>query len=341
MKFIISLLGWICVLHPAVREPMDPPRLRISPGGRVDLGEVGPAEVVRKHYVFANLSRAPIRLRVFDLSPGLSAAGPALEGPIEPLASAGLELAVDPTGWVGPQSRNIRLGTDDPRQGQYYLPTRLTIRPDLTVDGVRRSFGAVRPHESPQAVFHFVRETGQALELRVVTPLPDYLECAVEARRAAGQVAFTLRAGRIQPGAALGLEQVRVETNAPLQPRFDLYLEWRLHHAIEAFPGRLIFLDPEPATLALTLRARNGKPFRVLGVDLEGQGFQVGPVSQAEGCAQSIPVHRTACRPTRALLVIRCEGEDPLKVPVAYLPAQSGVDESAMVVPSNVPNKDD
>jgi hypothetical protein len=306
----------------------------------VELGEVGPAEVVRKPYVFENRSRAPICLRVYDLSPGVSAAGPALEGPIPPLASAGLVLVVDPTGWVGPQSRNVRLGTDDPRQGQYYLPIRMTIRPDLTVDGVRRTFGAVRPYESPRVAFHFVRETGQALRLRVATALPDYLECETEVRGAGGQVAFTLRAARIQPGAARGLEQVRVESNAPLQPRFDLYLEWRVEHAIEAVPARVVFLGPEP-TLTLTLKARSGRPFRVLRVELEGQGFQVGPVSRAEGRAQSLAIQRTARGPARALLVIRCEGEEPLRVPVAYLPEQPAVDEGAMVVPSYPPNKDD
>ena len=352
MKFkylVLSLIGALQAGVPgsaprqpaACYPPVDPPRLRISPAGAVDLGELGPLDRVRREYVFQNLSQAPIRLRLYDLSPGARVAGPALERPIPPLAAAGLVLTVDPSGWVGPQSRNIRLGTDDPRQGLYYLPTRMTVRPDLTVDAVQRSFGAVGPGESPRTEFRFVRESGLPLQLRVVTPMPDYLECEVEARGARGKVAFTLRASRVRPGVALGLEQVRVETNAPLQPRFDLYLDWRLHHPIEASPGRVVFLEPEPAALELTLRARNGKPFRVLGVDLEGQGFQAGPVAPGAAGSQTLVIRRTARRPARALLVIRCEGEDPLKVPVAYLPTQPALDESAMVVPSNMPHKAD
>ena len=317
----MNFLRWALIgaLSPGVPAP---PRLTVSPAGQVELGSVGPAEVIRQGYVFRNTSRAPISLRVLDLTPGVSAAGPALERPIPPLGSAALVLAVDASGWVGPLARNVRLGTDDPAQGRYYLPTRLTVRPDLTVDGVKRTFGAVGPQESPRTVFTFVRETGHALLLRVATPLPDYLESEVEVRGGRGEVAFTLRAARVPPGMAAGLEQVRVETNAPLQPRFDLYLDWQVRHPIEAIPGRVVFLDPATAALELALKARNGKPFRVLGASLEGRGFQLGSLPPAAAPVQRLTIHRSASGAAKALLVIRCEGEEPLKVPVAYLPAQ-------------------
>ena len=120
---------------------------------------------------------------------------------------------------------------------------------------------------------------------------------------------------------ALGLERVRVETNAPLQPQFDLYLEWRVHHAVEAIPPRVVFAGSGPDTLVLRLRSRNGAPFRILEAALEGDGFQLGPLAPEAAPEQSLTLRRTAQEPSRAMLALRCSGqEEPLKVPIAYVP---------------------
>jgi hypothetical protein len=326
-----GLMAW-----PAA-QPFAPPRLRIEPAGRVDLGELGPLEIRVQSYRLANASAAPIALRVLDLSPGVSVAGPALERPIPAGGSALLDLRVDAAGWTGPQARNVRLGTDDPGQGSFYLPIRMTVRPDLTVDGQRRNFGDVGAFESPSAVFHFARETGAPLALRVVTSLPAYLESEVRTEGPRAQLAFTLRPGRIPAGMRLGLEPVQVATNAPLQPRFDLYLEWRVHHAIEAIPARLVFVAAEPDSLVLRLKARSRAPFRILAAQLEGEGFLLGQPSADAAPEQALAVRRTASAACRAVLVLRCSGvEKPLRVPIAYLPDQPAMDEDVIVVPNKI-----
>lgn len=319
----IKILFCLVLISACPLKPFAPPRLRIEPAGRVDLGELGPLEARTQGYTFTNASAAPITLRVLDLAPGVSLAGPALGGPIAPSASARLDLRVDPGGWVGPQARAARLGTDDPGQGSYYLPVRMTVRPDLTVDGVRRDFGDVAAFESPAAVFSFARETGRPLALRLLTPLPEYLEAEVRTEGPRARLAFILRPGRVPAGMRMGLDPVRVETNAPLQPRFDLYLEWRLRHAIEAYPPRLLFARPGPATLVLRLKSRNGSPFLILGAQLEGEGFDLGPASRSPAPEQTLAVRRTASASARAVLLLRFSGEDTaLKVPVAFLPQQ-------------------
>jgi hypothetical protein len=327
------MCAWM-VAEAALAAPFAPPRLRVEPPGQVDLGELGPLETRVQGYTFANTSDAPIALRLLDLSPGVTVAGPALRRPIPARGSARLELRVDPAGLAGPQSRNVRLGTDDPRQGSYYLPVRMTVRPDLTVDGTRRAYGDVGSRESPCVVFSFRRETSMPLALRLGTPLPPYLECDLQARGPRAQLAFTLRPGRVPPGMLLGLDRVRVESNAPLQPGFDLYLEWRLHHAVEATPPRLLFPPSGPDRLELKLRSRNGSPFRILAAELEGDGFQLGPLPSAPAAEQALAIRRTASAAARAMVVLRFEGEDePLKVPVAYLAGPVALDEGVMIVP--------
>ena len=329
---LVLTLGMVCCV-PA-RPGFAPARLTVDPAGRIDLGQLGPREVRTQGYTLGNASAAPIRPRLLDLSPGVSLAGAALERPIPGHGAARLVLRVDPAGWVGPQARNVRLETDDPGQGRYYLPVRFTVRPDLAVDGQRRSFGDVACHESPVARFHFRRETGAPLSLRLVSPLPDYLEYELRPGPARAELEFTLRPGRVPPGMVMGLEPLRVESNAPLQPRFELYLEWRMHHSIEAAPPRLVLAGPAEARLLL--RSRNGLPFRILAADLRGAGFQLVGAPGPAAPEQSLAVRRTGPGPARAMLVLRCSGEEhTLEVPVICLREQAI--GGAKVVPDSNP----
>ena len=304
----------------AVPAAKDPPRLTVAPQGQVDLGSLGPFEKKAQPYLLRNTSAAPIRLRVLDLAPGVALAGPALEGAIPAGAAAALTLVLDPSGWQGFQTRNARLATDDPGQGDYFLPVKAVIRPDLTVDGVQRDFGDVAVHESPRQVFQFSRESAGPVAVRIATPLPPYLEGAVEPGGSKARVSFTLRPGIVPAGVRLGLEEVRVETSAPLQPAFDLFLAWKVHHPVEADPPRAVFQDPAVWTLDLRLQARDGRPYRLLKARVEGDGFRVEPFP--EGAPRALTVRRTAIAAARGLLVLTFE-DGELRVPLAYLPTRS------------------
>lgn len=302
--------------------PKAPPRLQVEPPGTVDLGSVGPAERKEQGYVFRNTSAAAISLRVLDLSPGVTVAGPALRGPIAPGAGAPLTLVFDPSGWQGFQTRNVKLETDDPGQGLYFLPLKAVIRPDVTVDGVRRDFGSVAGFESPQQVFLFTRETGQPLAIRIASTLPPYLEGEVRPDGNRSSLCFTLHPGLVPPGELLGLETVKVETNAPLQPAFDLYVGWKVHHAIQADPPRVVFQDPGRFEAELKLTATDGKPFRILKADVEGQDFKVERLPDQEAPVQVLSIRRLAVAHARAMLVLRFQGQDrELTIPLAYLPS--------------------
>ena len=305
----------------SLEAQVDPPRLRVEPGGKLDLGDRGPREITFQRYLFTNISAAPITLRLLDLSPGVTVDGPGLRHAIPAGAVAELTLRLDPTGWVGPQSRNVRLGSDDPGQGQYYLPLVLRVRPDLTVDGERRDLGDVAVPESPQALFHFTRETGEPVALRVTQPLPPYLELELQERRNLATLAVVLRTTLVPPGVRLGFERIPVASSAPLQPQFDLYVSWKLHHPIEADPSRVVFLDRVQETLAVTLRAQSGLPFRIRSARVEGAGFEIGSYADAPVPTQRLWVRRTAERQAKAMLVIGFQDEDGLlKVPLAFLP---------------------
>ncbi|MBI4913657.1 MAG: hypothetical protein HY823_13050 [Acidobacteria bacterium] len=310
-------------------RPKAPPRLQVTPAGRVNLGSLGPREKRSQIYTFQNQSNAPISLRVLDLSAGVTVEGPALRGPIAPRGSAQLTLRVDPTDFVGWQTRNVKLGTDDPQQGEYLLPTGMTVRPDLTVDAVKKSLGEVGLHETPEAVFTFNRETGEPTRLKLTTKLPGYLEVAVEdptapapGRPAQGALRFTLRPRLLEPGMVAGLESLSVETNAPHQPRFQLYLDWRIKLPAKVDPSRMVWLAEDEPIKKLVLESRDDRALEVDSLQVEGAGFSVGP-PPGPGRRIEISVRREAGLRAKALLLIRLRGVDEaLRVPLSYLPPE-------------------
>lgn len=302
---------------------VDPARLEISPKGRVKLPSVGPREKKELVYTFTNISSAPIALRALDLAPGVTVDGPALRQPLLAGASATLTMTLDPADWVGVQRRNVRLKTDDPHQGEYYLPVEMTVRPDLTVDGERKGFGEVRSYETPQLKFLFTRETGDPTQVRLVSKLPDYLECELEVVKNTTELRLSLHPDKIAPGVSLGLETLQIETNAPHQPKFTLYVDWKLTHAVEATPARVVFLEPNQGSVSLQLKRRDGKAIAIEKLTVEGEGFQVTQASKGAAKTLRLRVQRKATQETKAILCIQFKGLDEiLKVPLAYLPGK-------------------
>ena len=311
---------------PAMAEParkVDPARLEVSPKGRVQIPSVGPREKKQLQYLFKNISTAPITLRTLDLAPGVTVEGPALQQPIGAGASAALTMTIDATDWVGWQKRNVRLATDDPKQGEYFLPVEMTVRPDLTVDGERKTFGDVKSHETPQVKFIFTRETGDPTQIRLVSKLPDYLEAEWESAKNITELRLSFHSGKVAPGVALGLETLQIETNAPHQPKFTLYVDWMLKRAVEATPARVVFLDTRTLISTLRLRRRDGKALAIEKMAIEGDGFKVTPASKEPAEELQLRIHRTAAREGKAMLILHFVGEaEVLKVPLAYLPGK-------------------
>lgn len=302
-------------------KPKDPARLSIEPKGRIDLGSVGPREKKEIRYTFKNTSDTPISMRVTDTSPGVTVEGPALQKPFQPGESLELVLRVDSTDMVGWQTRRVKILTDDPNQGEYRLPVALTVRPDLTVDEAKKSFGAVAPHESPHLLFTFTRETGEPTVLKLEKELPEYLQAEFSTKGNKVELALILRPQKIQPGVMQGLEPLVISTNAPQQPRFELYLDWKLRPPVMPEPSRIVFLEAKDLEKSLHLKASEGKLFHLLEAKLEGEGFKVEnlPVAATSEC--TLKIQRTALKGARALLVLHFKGQaEALNVPLAYLP---------------------
>lgn len=230
-----------------------------------------------------------------------------------------VKVKVDPTGLVGPVKGAVRLGTDDPGQPNYILRYDMMVRPEVTVDAERKSLGDVAPHETPELTFRFRREGGDPLKLVLASEVASYLDAELVPGDGGEDLRLTLRPRRLQPGVTAGLEIFKVATNASKQPLFTLYLDWRLALPVVPEPSRVVFTEPKNTLLPLELRARDGKPFRILRTEVQGRGFQVLDAPTAAEARQVLRIRRTGTT-AEALLLVHCSNlAEPLKVPLHYL----------------------
>lgn len=307
----------------------------VTPDKVTSLGSIGPKETRTATWELKNLSDSPLSFRLLDLAPGVRVSEGPLATPFAPGETRALTMTIDPTGWVGYQRRAAKLESSDAAQPRYILRIDMTVRPEMNVDSLTKSLREVKPFESPEAVFTFTREGGDLAQIKLLTELPPYLEAELVHRGPKAELHLTLRPKLLKPGVQAGLELLRVETNAPREPRFSLALDWRLFLPFVPEPTRVIFENRDTPSQLLTVKAANGKPFKLLKTELEGPGFAAGtfpkttvltsgmtsPIDPAPAAAFSIPIWILAQDESHAVLKLYCEGMDePLQVPLAYLP---------------------
>ena len=321
------------VPSPASADQLPPARLEVTTPFPVHLESVGPREVRELVFGLRSSHDRPFRLKVLDVSLGLSLDEGQLATPLQPGELRLLRARVDPTGLEGPIKGGLRLGTDDPAQPNYILRYDMLVRPEVAVDSLRKSLGEVGPHESPEVRFHFQREGGEPLKLVLAGEVAAYLDAELLPQGTTTDLRLTLRPGRLRPGTTGGLEVIKVATNGPRQPLFTLYLDWRIVTPVVPSPSRVVFSDRSTTLLGLELQSRDGQPFRLLGASIEGQGFQLIDTPGPEAARQVLRIRRTGSSP-EALLVLRCSNMDePLRVPLRFL------DPRARVLPKEAPRQ--
>ncbi len=315
----------------AAASPAPKYRYVVLPEGNQHLGSMGPVESRVLIWELKNQSDRPLSFRVLDTAPGVKVAEAPFSTPWLPGESRKIEVTTEATSFLGYQKRAVRLEPDDLKEPRYILRWDMVVRPEMAVDAANKTFGEVAPHESPMLSFAFTREAGGAAEIHLDSKLPEYLESEVVAQGSKATLQFTLRPSRLKPGVQAGLELLKVSTNAPRQPTFDLTLAWKLKLPIFAVPSRVVWDDPSHRTFQLTVKSSTGKPFKILEAHIEGPKraddqplFSCGPLPEAEAATQVISLQCGAELESRGSLFLTCTGLDgPLQVPLAWLPPKA------------------
>jgi len=305
-------------------KPRPKYRYSVKPDTVTSLGSLGPREVRELSWELKNDSDKPIAFRLVDLSPGTNLGIGPLATPLAPGESRRITATLDPKDWVGYQRRSIRLEPDDATQPRYLLRLDFTVRPEVAVDSAIKDMGAVKRFESPAATFRFTREGGEVAAIRLTSPLPDYFEQEVVQDGVNANLVLTLRPSKLKPGQTAGLERLKVETSAPLQPRFNLTLAWRIAQPLEASPSRVVLDQPGQLESSLKVRRGDGKPLRLLKAELvEGRNWTISKLAASEQVEHELTVTLKDRKQRKGLLKITAEGiDEPLLVPLAYLPPE-------------------
>ena len=311
--------GPAAVAQVAKPDPVPPARIEMTTPFPVHLGSTGPQELREALFGIRSIHDRPFRFRVLDLSPGLSLDEAQFAEPLQPGEVRLVKVKVDPTGLEGFIKGAVRLGTDDPTQPTYILRHDLIVRPEVAVDSTRKSLGEVAPHERPDARFRFSREGGDPLKLVMASELPPHVEAELVHEGTSADLRLTLHPERLKPGMAAGLEVLKVATNAPKQPLFTLYLDWRITTPVIPTPSRLVFSESKVTLQKLELTAQDGRPFRILKAEIQGKGFHLLDAPGPAAARHVLRIRRTGLAP-EAMLELRCSNMDePLKVPLRFL----------------------
>ncbi|MBI3131809.1 MAG: hypothetical protein HYZ13_10830 [Acidobacteria bacterium] len=306
---------------PPVAAPAPAPprrfRFRVEPDTIQHLGEVGPREVRTLTYDVINQSDKPLAFKLGDLAVGTTVDASALATPLAPGDRRRISMTINPDGFVGYQRRAARLEPDDPAEPRFVLKTDMTVRPDLTVDATRKELGAVAPHESVETAFAFKRETGDPLELKLLTTPSPYLDAELSTQAATGELRLTLRPNLLKGGQASGLEILKVATNSPHQREFLLYVSWRLKLPVELEPARLAFDSLKERHASLTLRG--AKPFRIESIEFDHQAYELAGRTHGEAQEHRITLFRKGIPKAESPLTLRLSGvADPLVIPILF-----------------------
>ncbi len=315
-------------------KPIRKFRFAVTPDLIQHLGSVGPKEVRTLTWELKNTSDKPISFRVLDTAPGVRVPEEPFQKPWQPGESRKIEVNSDASDFLAYQRRAVRLEPDDPAQPRYILRWDMMVRPEMAVDAASKSFGEVAPHESPLLAYTFTREGGGPAEIRLESKLPDYLESEIIADGTKARLQLTLRPSKLKPGMQAGLELLKVSTNAPKQPTFDLTLAWKLKLPILAIPSRVVWDEPQIRGFKLEVKSRDGKPFRVLEARIEGpkdkQGndlFTHGPLSLEAAPSHELKLQCFADLECKGMLFLTCSGvEAPLQIPLSWLPPKGAVE---------------
>jgi hypothetical protein len=292
-------------------------RFRVEPDTIQHLGPVGPREPRTLAYDVINQSDKPLAFKLGDLAVGTTVEASALATPLAPGDRRRVTMTINPEGFVGYQRRAARLEPDDPAEPRFVLKADLTVRPDLTVDATRRELGAVAPHESVETAFTFTRETGDPLELKLLTKPSPYLDAEVTIKGGTGELRLTLRPALLKGGQASGLEILKVATNAPLQRDFLLYLSWRLKLPVELEPARLAFDSLKERHASLTLR--RDTPFRIESLEFDRRAYELAGQTHGEAKEHRITLFRKGIPKAESPLTLRLSGvPDPVVIPILF-----------------------
>ena len=300
-KTVLSLLLTVLYGSPLLAEGWAEKMFETT---RHDFGSVARDAKAEFRFVLTNIYVEDVHVAGVRSSCGCTA--PRIEKPLLKTYEKGAILAhLNSDRFLGRKGATITVTIDKPLPATVQLHVTGYIRSDVVFEPGSVQFGAVdhgTPAEKTVTVTCAGRPDWQILD--VASPNPHFSVRVEETKRRGGQVAYGLlvRLDEHAPPGSLN-DYLMLATNDRNSPQIPLAVEGVVQSEIMVAPTSLFMGVVEPGKkVTKQLVVRSKRPFRILSVTCDGQGFEFDAPAE------------TAPKPLHLIPVTFVAGEKPGKV---------------------------
>jgi len=241
----------------------------------LDFGVVHQLEHFSEEVNVRNAGTAVLEIQQITTSCGCAVAETAIEQ-LAPGEATVLTVNFSSKRFLGPQSKWIRLHTNDPDQPVCELPIYADVRVPIEVDPQKRrlAFGKLQPGEIATREAWLRSAVVPELEIEPTVFKPDLLTVTIvpDPDGNPQRIGMVVQASPAAPSGSYR-EIVRLQTNVPTMPQVDFEVSWDVLHSIELSHYHIDFRYVKPGQKLLRkLRVWAADPavtFSVTGVEID------------------------------------------------------------------------
>lgn len=195
-------------------------------------------------------------------------------------------VSINSNSFLGHQGATISVVFDQPAPAVVQLHVKVFVQPDVTVKPGAVDFGQVGAGQAAEQTLSIRATRGSRWAITAVeAPSERYETELVETARGSGAVEYRLRVRlrqEVEPG-LLG-DTLLLKTNDPDLPQVPVALRGRVLAPLSASPAALflgVLAPGQKVSRALVIRA--AKPFHILAITADGQGFSFSTAAPGAG----------------------------------------------------------
>jgi hypothetical protein len=281
-------IAHLALLVPALCMAQDPPRLALD-ATRHDFGRVLPDARSFHRFRLTNAGGAP--LKILGLHPSCGCTSTVLgKDALAPGESTELEVTFNAVGLRGPARKSVVIATNDPARPNQELFIDADVLADVSATPEEVRFQGLTPRDRRKATVKLESATSEPLTLTDVTlSLAPWLGVATREEGRVVYLDLDLAARLLPPGQLAGTDTIAVHVLNPRPSVVEVKVVWEAQAPVVLTPGRISFTGAARSA-KVALKARDGKPFRVLSARTTNPLVTVSPLPAKAAARQELHV---------------------------------------------------
>ena len=276
MLFVSSLLLVPALLAQAPAPAALQPHI-VFDAMHHDFGKIqGDAKVT---HIFKVSNQGKAYLNITRLNPSCGCTSTVLgKWSLAPGESTDIEATFNPKGFHGISRKSIQVISDDPSNPTQTLTFEAEVVRDITPSTESVFFQDLVRTTPRKASVKLEATNGKPVQITGIKANDaPWLSFATRQAGNDAWIDFTLDGRKIPAVKQMGADMVTVSTSSASVPTIVLAVQWDIRPTITVEPVRVAWVEPAGAahTATLTLKQKDGKPFRVLTAKASNPFLQV------------------------------------------------------------------